>query len=127
MKHLCILHLFVCEFLIFVKKNSFCQFNQISVNGSNNAQITSPSMTASQILMMFTYIFQTESCTNIVGVVQNVGNSKLYTSSLTLNPTKLKIDLPRTMNQYLALASNNYLNCNIFSGTHNVKSINIMV
>lgn len=80
-------------------------------------------ITASQILMRFTYIFQTESCTNIVGVVRNVGNSKLYTSPLTLNPTKLKIDLPRTMNQYLELSLFNYLHCNIFSCTHNVKSI----
>lgn len=86
------------------KKIYFVNFNQISENRSNNAQITPPSITASQILMMFTYIFQTESCTNIVGVVRNVGNSKLYTSPLTLNPTKLKIDLPRTMNQYLELS-----------------------
>lgn len=57
--------------------------------------------------------------------MRNVGNSKLYTSSLTLNPTKLKIDLPTTMNQYLELSSFNYLHCNIFSGTHHVKSINI--
>lgn len=125
LKLFCILN--VClRLLNFCKKYLFVNFNQISVNGSNNAQITSPLITANQILMRFTYIFQTESCTNIVGVVRNVGNSKLYTSSLTLNPTKLKIDLPRTMNQYLELASNNYLYCNIFSGTHNVKSINIM-
>lgn len=115
---------FVCLRLFnFCKKIYFVNFNQISENGSNNAQNTAPSITASQILMMFTYIFQTESCTNIVGVVRNVGNSKLYTSPLTLNPTKLKIDLPRTMNQYLELSSFNYLHCNIFSGTHNVKSI----